>query len=215
VRFPAEDLLGILALEAERAGALAVGEDLGTVPPEVGPALERWGVLSSKVMFFERGEGGAFNAPSTYSSLALATADTHDMAPIAGFWSGRDIEIRASVGLIDPADVDTELQRRTADRGALVDRLVEEGVLDDPRDVTPAEVRAAVHLMMCQTPSVLVGLALDDLAGETEPVNVPGVGQDRFESWTRKMRDPIETIALSAETVLPTRVVTRPTIREA
>jgi 4-alpha-glucanotransferase len=215
VRSPTEDLFGILALESVRHNAIVVGEDLGTVPPEVGPALERWGVLSSKVMFFEREDGGRFKPSSSYPALALATADTHDMAPIAGFWSGRDIEIRASVGLIDPADVDTELRRRTADRGALVDRLVEEGVLDDPRDVTPAEVRAAVHLMMCQTPSVLVGLALDDLAGETEPVNVPGVGQDRFESWTRKMRDPIETIALSAETVLPTRAVTRPTIREA
>jgi 4-alpha-glucanotransferase len=215
VRSPTHDLLGILALESVRHDAVVVGEDLGTVPPEVPRELERWGVLSSKVMFFERGEGGAFNAPSTYSSLALATADTHDMAPLAGFWSARDIEIRANVGLIEPGDVESVLERRARDRGALIERLAEEHLLDDRSDVTPRELCAAVHELVCQTPSVLVGLALDDLAGEGDPVNVPGVGQDRFESWTRKMRDPIDVIALSAETALPVRTGGRHASRDA
>ena len=61
---------------------------------------------------------------------------------------------------------------------------------------------AAVHALICRSPSVLVGLALDDLSGETEPVNVPGVGPDRFASWTRKMREPIEVITTSSETTL-------------
>ena len=68
--------------------------------------------------------------------------------------------------------------------------------------VTPGELRAAVHALICRSPSVLVGLALDDLSGETEPVNVPGVGPDRFASWTRKMREPIEVITTSSETTL-------------
>jgi len=215
VRSPTHDLFGILALESVRHNAVVVGEDLGTVPPEVRPALEHWGVLSSKVMFFERGDGGSFNAPSSYPSLALATADTHDMAPIAGFWSARDIEIRASVGLIDRAKVEEELNHRANERGALVERLADENVLANRWEVTPAELRAAVHTMICQTPSVLVGLALDDLAGESEPVNVPGVGQDQFESWTRKMRDPIETIAVSADNALPTRSGGRHASRDA
>jgi 4-alpha-glucanotransferase len=215
VRSPTHDLFGILALESVRHNAVVVGEDLGTVPPEVPRELERWGVLSSRVMFFERGHGGTFNAPSTYPALALATADTHDMAPIAGFWSGRDIEIRANVGLIEPGDVEAVLEQRARDRGALVERLAEENLLEDRSEVTPRQLCAAVHEMVCLTPSMLVGLALDDLAVETEPVNVPGVSQDKFESWTRKMRDPIDAIVLSAETALPARTGGRHPRRDA
>ncbi|HEY4304215.1 MAG TPA: 4-alpha-glucanotransferase [Gemmatimonadaceae bacterium] len=215
LRAPTHDLFGILALESVRHNALVVGEDLGTVPPEVPPALEEWGVLSSKVMFFEREDGGGFKPSSTYPSLALATADTHDMAPIAGFWSARDIEIRTNVGLIERRETDSALEWRAHERGALVDRLVHEGVLTSHTDVGPAELRSAVHTMMCQTPSVLVGLSLDDLAGESEPVNVPGVGQEQFESWTRKMRDPIEAIALEAQASLPTRSGGRDASRNA
>jgi 4-alpha-glucanotransferase len=202
LRAPTEELFGILALESVRHSAVIVGEDLGTVPPGVPPVLERWQVLSSRVMFFERGENGSFRPPDEYPALALATADTHDMAPIAGFWSGRDIDIRVAVGLLDEDSADDARQWREHERGKLHERLVAEGVLHADGDYTPGELRAAVHALICRSPSVLVGLALDDLSGETEPVNVPGVGPDRFASWTRKMREPIEVITTSSETTL-------------
>ncbi|HEX8453563.1 MAG TPA: 4-alpha-glucanotransferase [Longimicrobium sp.] len=93
VSFPVEDLLGILALEAHRHRALVVGEDLGTVPPEVPPVLRRWGVLSSRVFYFER-EGDEFRPAAEYEPMSLATANTHDMPTLAGFWRGRDIEVK-------------------------------------------------------------------------------------------------------------------------
>lgn len=199
VRYPSEDLLGILALESARHGALVVGEDLGTVPRDVPPALQKWGVLSSRVLYFERTKRGGFTAADRYPRLALATANTHDMAPLAGFWAARDIDLRRQVGLIrdDMAEAGARAER-VRERKALLRRLAAEGIL--PRAAEPAtgvELRGAVHEFLCRTPSQLVGLSLDDLAGELEPVNVPGVGQDKFSSWTRKMRLTVGEITTS------------------
>lgn len=199
VRYPSADLLGILALESVRNRGIVVGEDLGTVPTDVPPALEKWGVLSSKVLFFERDRRGRFRPAAAYPRLALATADTHDMASIDAFWDGRDIDIRAKVGLIADENA-AELARvdRERQRAALLRRLASEKVLPHAREPkTRAELRAAVHGFLCRTPAQLVGLSLDDLAGELDPVNVPGVGPDRYPSWTRKMRRSLETITAS------------------
>lgn len=197
VRFPVDDLLGILALEATRAGALVVGEDLGTVPEEVPPTLERWGILGSKVLQFER-EGIGYRPPRSYAPMALTTANTHDMATIAGFWRGHDLEIRRDVGLVRAGKEHREAKEiREAEREALVWRLVEEGIL--PRESTVDTVDEetlvhAVHLFVRRTPSWLVGLYYDDLAGEVEPVNVPGVGPDRYPSWTRRVGRTLEEL---------------------
>ncbi|GJG85134.1 4-alpha-glucanotransferase [Gemmatimonadetes bacterium T265] len=230
VRMPADDLLGILALESARAnggaGALVVGEDLGTVPPEVGPGLARWGVLSSKVLYFERGDGGSFVPPRTYARTALATVNTHDLATLAGWWQGRDVALRRELDLLaTDEEADAAYAERAGERAQLVRLLVAEGVLDpaavrgaahgDVPDAVPAEslddltLRAAVHAVLRRAPSWLVGLALEDLVGEVEPVNLPGVGPDRFPSWTRRLRvalddaagDPAVTRAFGAERV--------------
>ncbi|HUF28686.1 MAG TPA: 4-alpha-glucanotransferase [Gemmatimonadaceae bacterium] len=196
VRYPAEDLLGILALEATRAGALVVGEDLGTVPKEVPPALRRWGILSSRVLYFERGRGGSFLPPKRYPARSLATANTHDMPTIAGFWYERDLEVRREVGLAGERETRQERRERQRDRKMLVHRLAAEGIIADPRaPLDDVALRAAVHEFLCRTPAVLVGFSLDDVAGEVEPVNVPGVGPDRYPSWTRRIRPSLERMA--------------------
>ena len=199
VRYPAHDLLGILALESARHHGLVVGEDLGTVPRGVPRALQRWGVLSSKVLLFERDRRGRFRASKRYPPLALATATTHDLPTITGYWGERDIDLRMAVGLISSdAEVKRARRERNDERTALVDRLAAERVLPAPKaPQSPAELRGAVHAFLCRTPSRLVGLALDDLAGELDPVNLPGVGSDKHPSWTRKMRQPIEVIMAS------------------
>ena len=196
VRFPVEDLLGILALEARRHGALVVGEDLGTVPPEVPPVLRRWGVLSSRVFYFER-EGDEFRPAAEYEPMSLATANTHDMATLAGFWRGRDIEVKRAVGVI-PSDEAAAAQRteREHERRAILERLASEGVLPSPEEPeSGAALRGAVHEFLSRTPAALVGVSLDDLLGEAEPVNVPGVGPSEFSAWTRKLAVGIEELA--------------------
>lgn len=195
VRFPTNDLFGILALESARHRAVIVGEDLGTIPPEVPETLKRWGVLASRVMLFERERDGAFRSARSYEPLALATADTHDMATLAGFWQERDIELGREVGLMT-TDADERAARaaRGRDRRALLARLAADGALDGRAEPTGAELRGAVHRFLCSTPALLVGISLDDVAGEVEPVNIPGIGADRYPSWTRRMRAPLESL---------------------
>jgi 4-alpha-glucanotransferase len=201
VGYPSQDLLGIIALESVRHNAIVVGEDLGTVPDYVPPALAKWGILSSKVLYFERdwnGDGG-FKPPASYPRLALATANTHDLATLTGFWEGRDIDVRREVGLIASDDDAARAHaERNGDREALLRALSAEGVISgeaEPR--TLAELRGAVHAFLSRTPAQLVGISLDDLAGEAESVNVPGVGPDQYASWSRKMRMSLDSIAAS------------------
>ncbi|MFG2191659.1 4-alpha-glucanotransferase [Streptomyces sp. NPDC048639] len=54
VRYDAEAMLGVLALEAHRAGAVVIGEDLGTVERGVRETLAGRGVLGTSVLWFER-----------------------------------------------------------------------------------------------------------------------------------------------------------------
>jgi 4-alpha-glucanotransferase len=196
VRFPVDDLMGIIALESTRARALVVGEDLGTVPPEVPPGLQRWGLLSSKVLYFEKAQDGSFKSPATYAPDALATANTHDMPTLAGFWRARDVDLRLQVGLIDSERAAKRARReRNEELDALIARLAAAGIVPKSAEITnDAELRAAVHMMLRRTPSWLVGLSLDDLVGEVEPVNIPGVGPDEFPSWTRRLTMPLEQL---------------------
>ena len=201
VQYPAADLLGILALESVRHKALVVGEDLGTVPKEVPPALEKWGLLSSKILYFERDERGAFRAADRYEPFALATANTHDMATLAGFWRGRDIDDRRRVGLIEDDTAATNARAgRESDKEALLAQLAREGILPSARAPDdPAALRGAIHEFLCRTPSVLVGLALDDLIGEVDAVNIPGTTPEQHPSWTRKMSMTLEEMRESPE----------------
>jgi 4-alpha-glucanotransferase len=90
----------------------------------------------------------------------------------------------------------------------LAERLIADGALrpdrsgrsTEPRDAT--ELVKAVHRFLCSTPALLVGISLDDLAGEREPVNLPGVSAERFASWTRRMRASLERL-MARDDLLP------------
>jgi 4-alpha-glucanotransferase len=206
VRFPVDDLLAILALESTRAGALVVGEDLGTVPREVPGTLKRWSILASRVLYFERTRDGGYRAPSGYERLSLTTANTHDMATLAGFWQGRDIALKQSVGLIESdeqlkeATMAREKDKRALMRALRVARDARRAARSGSSIAEPAVPLAAqVHSFLCRSPAVLVGLSLDDIVGETEPVNLPGVGPDKYPSWTRRLSVPVESLRGSPE----------------
>ncbi len=200
VRFPASALLGALAEESRHGGTLVVGEDLGTVPRGFQSLLARFGVLSSRVLFFERTRTGGFRPAHQYSNRALATIDTHDLPPLAALLSGRDLELRREIGLFpDAASVERAREARENDRRLLLRRLVADGDLDAARgergDLPYDDVCVALHRFLCRTPAPIIGVSLDDLARETEPVNLPGVSAEQFPSWTRRMQRSVDSLA--------------------
>lgn len=193
VRQPEAELVARLARISRRHRALVVAEDLGTVPPGFSEEIQARGLLSSRVLLFERGADG-FHAAADYPAACLASANTHDLPPLASLAGETDLELRRRVGQIpDDASLQALRAERHRDRGALVERLTRDGLLE-PEDRSPDGLAAAVTAFLCATPAWLVGISLDDLAGEAEPINLPGVSAERHPSWTRRMRVGIEDL---------------------
>src|SRR6185437_5052143 len=128
VRERAEDLVRILALESVRNNAVIVGEDLGTVEPEVRDTLSRFGILSYRLLYFERDQG-RFRLPAEYPAQALASTTTHDLATIAGFWFSNDIEARFHAGTIDRPAYEAQQSDRRQEKQSLLDALFAAGLL--------------------------------------------------------------------------------------
>jgi 4-alpha-glucanotransferase len=124
------------------------------------------------------------------------TANTHDLAPLAGYFAGDDLADRRRAGQIaSDAELEHERSRRDREIRALLARLEAEGLLERGLEPPqPRELAAAVTAFLCRTPAPLVGLALDDLAGERTPVNLPGVVSDRHRSWVRRLSVSLETL---------------------
>lgn len=200
VTYPAEDLLGILALESRRHRALIIGEDLGTVPDYVRERLAAANVLSYRVFYFEREHDGRWKPPAAYPAHAAAVVTTHDLPTLAGYWTGRDIEERARLGIYDEARRAEAWEARVRDLRLIVEALRAEGLLpeglgDDPaqvREPTP-ELRGAVHRFLARTPCLVMLATLEDLVGEREQVNVPGT-VETCPNWSRKCRLSLEEL---------------------
>ena len=144
------------------------------------------------MLLFER-DGEGFRPAADYPEACLATANTHDLPPLAALASDADLRLRRRAGQI-PDDEALEAIRaeREEERRALRRRLADDGLLAEPDD--PDALAAAVTAFLCATPAALVGISLDDLAGEREPLNLPGVPAERHESWTRRMGLPLDRI---------------------
>ncbi len=199
LRYPADELLGILALESTRHDAAVIAEDLGTVPDGFADQLGERGILSSRVMLFER-DGDAFRGADRYPTGCLVTANTHDLPPLAALATDEDLELRRRAGHLPDDEALAQARReRAATRGALHARLREDGWLaeggpDAPASPEPGALAGAVTAFLASTPAQLVGLSLDDLAGEREPINLPGVPPERHASWKRRMRCELDEL---------------------
>lgn len=196
-RYPLDDMLRALAGASNRHGAAVIGEDLGNVPPGFREMMQAAGILSYRILFFER-DGTAFLAPRDYPADALACLSTHDLPTFQGWWRGDDVRLRLSFGLVSEETGREQADARPEERRALVRALAEEGLLPGPQaataeDSAPLEVVVAAHRYLARTPCRLMAVRLEDLAGETCPVNLPST-QDEYPNWRPRLGLPLEKV---------------------
>lgn len=193
VRYPADELYAVLCLESARSGCALVGENLGTVPPEVNPTLARHGILGMYVLQFELRADGWPRPPEANS---VASLNTHDTPTFAGFWAGSDIADRADLGLVDEAAAAAEREYRAQLRAAVVAFLQETGLLSSQEADLPAVLRALL-MFLGQSQAAIVLVNLEDLWLEERPQNVPGTSAER-PNWRRKARYSFEEFSRMA-----------------
>jgi 4-alpha-glucanotransferase len=207
VRFDHEALVGILALEAHRAGALVVGEDLGTVEPWVRDYLAARGILGTSVLWFEQDWSVRRPLPpESWRELCLATVTTHDLPPTAGYLAGEHIRIRAELGLLT-RPVEEERRIDAEERRAWLDLLVERGWLRGDAVDDEQAVIIALHRALAATPSRLRGVALTDAVGDRRAINQPGT-HDEYPNWRAPLSDGSGRPVLIDELVGSTRAAT-------
>lgn len=187
VRYDHEAMVGILALEAHRAQALVIGEDLGTVEGWVRDYLSRRGILGTSVMWFENDSDGDPLSAEHWREYSMASVTTHDFPPTVGYLAGEHVRLRHSLGLLTE-DLETELDNARREQSAWVQKLQDCGALTgDSSD--PLEVTRAMHRFLTRTPSKVLNVALTDAVGDRLTQNQPGT-VDEYPNWRVPLSHP-------------------------
>jgi len=196
VHYPLEDLAAILALESHRQQCLVIGEDLGTVPPEVRRAMSDFRIYSYRVLWFERDGAGRFLPPGAYPEASLATVSTHDLPPLAGYLRGTDLELRARLADAgaDAAVATQAGAERAETQKMLLETLTEASLWPveggaPAREAAgrgPATLAEATQLYLARAKAALLTLQPEDWLGMEMPVNMPGTHAE-YPNWRRKL----------------------------
>jgi (1->4)-alpha-D-glucan 1-alpha-D-glucosylmutase len=190
LQFPFDDLARIVALESHRNRCLIVGEDLGTLPAGARKKLAAYGFLSYRLLWFEH-KKGKFSPAEKYPEQALVALSTHDLPTLAGYWSGADIGVRQSLGLLREEQAAQALADRQRERNGLIGLLQQSGPTADPPFI-------ALHRMLATAPSRLMLVQLEDLLAVVEQANMPAT-TTQHPNWRRKLPLGIEEILASNE----------------
>ena len=192
VRYDHEAMIGIVALEAHRAGAVVVGEDLGTVEPWVRDYLADRGLFGTSILWFELdrdGSGGPLPA-ERWRKYCLSSVTTHDLPPTAGYLAGEHVRLREELGLLTrPAE--QELAEDRAAQAAWLAELRRVGLLDDDPSADPdvEQIVLALHRYLGRTPSRLLAMSLVDAVGDLKTQNQPGT-TDEYPNWRVPLSGP-------------------------
>ena len=198
VRYPLQDLLGVLALESQRHRCMVIGEDLGIVPQEIVASLRDSGVYSYKVLYFEQEKNGAYRAPGDYITQAMATVTTHDLPTLRGYWEGGDLTLGEKLGIYPDASVLARLRaERETNKQNLLNALHRQGCVAKSvgkqasrMSMTPA-LNRGLQRYLAGSASALLGLQPEDWLDMATPVNVPGTNTE-YPNWQRKLTHSLE-----------------------
>ncbi|MFW5468699.1 4-alpha-glucanotransferase [Knoellia sp. CPCC 206435] len=185
VTYDHEALIGILCLEAQRAGAVVIGEDLGVVPANARDYLHERGVLGTSIMWFETTDG-APTPPESYRELCLSSVTTHDLPPTAGFLALEHVDIRERLGLLTrPVEEERAVEEESI--ATMRDALVDRGWLEPGAGIP--SVMEAMHRWLGRTPSALRAISLADVVGDRRAINQPGT-DDEYPNWRLPLTGP-------------------------
>lgn len=191
VRFDYDAMLCVLALEAHRAGAIVVGEDLGTVEPWVQEVLADRGILGTSILWFENREDGSIKDPHDWRSEVLASVTVHDLPPTAGYLRDEHVRIRSELGLLTTS-AEVESAHAAREREAWTQVLKRNRWLADDVDLTTDEgiedFIVALHRAAASSPARLLGVSLPDVVGDRRAQNQPGTDQE-YPNWRVPMTD--------------------------
>ncbi len=194
VYYDHDAMVGILALEAHRAGAVVVGEDLGTVEPSAREYLKSRGILGTSILWFEgdwEGDGSPL-AAERWREYCLASVTTHDLPPTAAYLTGDHVRLRDRLGLLT-RPVAEELQVAAEERSAWLDRLRTDGLLAQQPNSDPGveqqDELIALHRFLTRTPARLLGVALTDAVGDLRTQNQPGTVNE-YPNWRVPLSGP-------------------------
>lgn len=196
--YPLADMLAVVAEESRARGAVMIGEDLGWVPDGFRETMAAANMLAMRILYFEQ-SWGLFRRADTWPRKALACLSTHDLPTLTAWWTGDDIAARQRYGLISAKKASDDATRRADERQALVNALIDAGLLapgavDAGASALPAPLLEAAYRFLAATPSLLVGLRLADLVGPQAATNVPGT-LDEHPNWQRRSPTSVESIA--------------------
>lgn len=201
LKYPFEELTGIVALESHRHKCMVIGEDLGVVPSFFRESMAQAGMLSFRIFRYQRGDRGAFLPPESYPEIALTAAGTHDMPTLCGFWTGEDIDRGEKMGVI--ADPQAARAARLDERRDMVWSFAKSGrwfVDSDNFDAEiageqiPEKLTQTVYRHLASTPSMLFLAQLEDILNQKEQMNFPGT-VDQYPNWQYKLSVPVEELA--------------------
>ena len=211
VRYDHEAMIGVLALEAQRAGAVVVGEDLGVVEPSARDYLRARGILGTSILWFERDGAGEPLPAERWREYCLASVTTHDLPPTAGYLAGEHVALRDRLGLLT-RPLAEEVAADDAERESWLAEVQARGLL--PEGADPEATVEALHRYLTLTPARLLCVALTDAVGDRRTQNQPGT-TDEYPNWRVPLSGPdeqpllLEDVLASARPAALARVVAR------